>query len=217
MTYTGHVRPGGAAAVRELPLLVVTKIAVGPMANNVYLLRCRATGRQVLIDAADEPARVLDLVGRTGLDAVITTHAHGDHWQALTAVVEATRAPVLAHALDAPALPVPVHRTLEHGDRVDVGSAVLDVLHLRGHTPGGLALVHDDPEGHPHLFSGDSLFPGGVGKTTSRSAFDQLIGDVTERVFDRFPDETWVYPGHGDDTTLGAERPALPAWRERGW
>ena len=95
-------------------------------------------------------------------------------------------------------------------------TVALEVIHLRGHTPGSIALLYDDPEGPPHLFTGDSLFPGGVGKTTSET-FPQLIDDVTTRVFDRLPDETWFYPGHGNDSTLGAERPHLAEWRERGW
>jgi glyoxylase-like metal-dependent hydrolase (beta-lactamase superfamily II) len=92
------------------------------------------------------------------------------------------------------------------------------VIHLVGHTPGSIALLYDDPTGPPHLWTGDSLFPGGVGNTHgNRDDFEQLFADVTTKVFDRLPDETWVYPGHGNDTTLGAERPALPEWRARGW
>jgi len=91
------------------------------------------------------------------------------------------------------------------------------VLHLRGHTPGSIALRYDDPEGHTHLFTGDSLFPGGVGRTWSDEDFRTLLGDVEERVFGSMADDTWVYPGHGSDTTLGAERPSLGEWRERGW
>jgi glyoxylase-like metal-dependent hydrolase (beta-lactamase superfamily II) len=104
------------------------------------------------------------------------------------------------------------------GDTVAVGSCTLEVIALRGHTPGSIALLYDDPHGHPHLFTGDSLFPGGVGNTFGdEGAFASLIDDVEERIFQRLPDETWFYPGHGNDSTLGAERPHLGEWRERGW
>ncbi len=216
MPYSGEVVVGGPAQVRELPALVISKVAVGPYDNNCYLLRCRSTGRQLLIDAADEPDVLLELIGADGLDSVVTTHQHGDHWQALPAVVHATGARTVAHPLDAPALPEPTAIAVEHGDTVQVGEVSLEVIHLRGHTPGGIALLYDDPEGPPHLFTGDSLFPGGVGKTTP-DTFGQLMDDVADRVFDRLPDETWFYPGHGNDSTLGAERPHLQEWRARGW
>jgi glyoxylase-like metal-dependent hydrolase (beta-lactamase superfamily II) len=112
-----------------------------------------------------------------------------------------------------------VDRTVEHGDTITVGAVTLEVIHLRGHTPGSIALLYDGgDEAGPHLFTGDSLFPGGVGNTWDDSErFTQLYADVVERIFDRLPDETWVYPGHGKDTTLGVERPALPEWKARGW
>jgi glyoxylase-like metal-dependent hydrolase (beta-lactamase superfamily II) len=191
-------------------------MAVGPYDNNSYLLRCRSSGRQLLIDAAHSPAVLLDLVGSDGLDTVVTTHLHGDHWQALPAVIDATHATAVAHPLDAPELPVDIDRLVEHGDVLSVGDVSLSVIHLRGHTPGSIALLFDDPEGPPHLFTGDSLFPGGVGKTTDET-FQQLFDDVTTRVFDVLPDETWFYPGHGNDSTLGAERPHLSEWQARGW
>ncbi len=217
MTYTGNVRVGGTSDVRELPDLIVSKVAVGDFHNNCYLLRCRATDEQLLIDAAAEPERLLDLIGAAGLHQVLTTHRHPDHWQALAAVVEATGARTIAHPLDAPGLPVPTDLLVEEGDTVSVGHVTLRVLHLVGHTVGSIALAYDDPDGHPHLFTGDCLFPGGIGRTTSPEAFDTLLTGVREKVFDVLPDETWIYPGHGDDTTLGAERPALDDWRARGW
>ena len=216
MSYTGEVTVGGPAQVRELPELIISKIAVGPYDNNCYLLRCRRTGAQLLVDAADAPDALVALVGSEGLESVVTTHRHADHWQALPTVVDITRATTIAHPLDAPELPVPIDLLVEGGDTVRVGDVALEVIHLRGHTPGSIALLYDDPEGPPHLFTGDSLFPGGVGKTTSET-FPQLIDDVATRVFDRLPDETWFYPGHGNDSTLGTERPHLAEWRERGW
>jgi len=218
MTYHGKVRPGGPADTRELADLIITKLAVDEqMANNVYLLRCRATDEQVLVDAADDADAILSMVGADGLARVVTTHRHWDHHRALPAVVEATGAETIAGKEDAAELPVKVDRSVSDGDKVAVGDCELEVIHLVGHTPGSIALLYDDPAGTPHLFTGDSLFPGGVGKTWSADDFATLVDDVSSKVFDRLPDETWFYPGHGDDSTLGAERPHLAEWRERGW
>jgi glyoxylase-like metal-dependent hydrolase (beta-lactamase superfamily II) len=219
MSYTGKVSPGGPPDVRELEALRITKVSVGPMDNNAYLLRCHETGAQLLIDAANEPDRLLALIGEDGLSTVVTTHRHGDHWQALAAVVGATGASSVAHEADAGSLPVP-SVTVQDGAEVRVGACTLSVIHLVGHTPGSIALLYRDPApgGVPHLFTGDSLFPGGVGNTFgSRENFESLINDVQRKLFDRLPDETWFYPGHGNDSTLGTERPAIPQWRARGW
>jgi glyoxylase-like metal-dependent hydrolase (beta-lactamase superfamily II) len=197
--------------------LIVSKISVGPIDNNAYLLRCEITGEQLLVDAAEEPDRLLDLVGGDGLVGVVTTHRHADHWQALRDVVAATGARTFAHPADAPAIPVETDVFLDDGDQLRFGSVELDVVHLVGHTPGSIALVYDDPEGEPQVFTGDCLFPGGVGRTTSPEEFASLYGGVLEKLFGRLPDETWVYPGHGDDTTLGVERPHLAEWLARGW
>ncbi len=217
MAYTGQVSVGGAADVRELPALVITKVAVGPMSNNAYLLHCRETGEQLLVDAANESTRLLELVGDGGLATVVTTHRHADHVQALQDVVSATGATTVAGADDADAIPVTVDVRVGDDDTVTVGRCALSVIHLTGHTPGSIALCYQDPDGFPHLFTGDSLFPGGPGKTGSPDDFTSLMGDLDRKVFDALPDATWVYPGHGDDTTLGTERPSLPEWRARGW
>ena len=217
MTYTGEVTPGGPAGVRELGALTIAKASVGRTDNNAYLLTCRTTGERLLIDAAADARRLLDLVGDGGLGTVVTTHRHGDHHGALRQVVTATGARSLAHAADAPQVPV-VTATLADGDTVAVGDCALEVIHLVGHTPGSIALLHRDPGGIPHLFTGDSLFPGGVGNSFGDpAAFASLIDDVEHKLFDRLPDDTWFYPGHGRDSTLGAERPHLPEWRARGW
>jgi glyoxylase-like metal-dependent hydrolase (beta-lactamase superfamily II) len=217
MAYTGNVSVGGPADRRELPGLTITKVAVGPMNNNAYLLQCTATGELALIDAANEAGTLLSLVGSTPLATIITTHQHGDHWAALAEVQGATGAQTIAHPEDAGPLPVPVSHPVRHRDTFRVGDAELMVTHLRGHTPGSIALRYDDAAG-PHLFTGDSLFPGGPGNTQKDpERFTQLMNDLEERVFGELPDETWVYPGHGNDTTLGAERPHLPEWRARGW
>jgi glyoxylase-like metal-dependent hydrolase (beta-lactamase superfamily II) len=217
-TYTGDVEVGGPADVRELRGLTITKLAVSEMANNVYLLRDTATGEGLLIDAAAEPDAVLALVGEGGIRTVVTTHGHWDHHRALAQVVEATGAQTVAHPADAADLPVPVTRPVEHGDTVAVGEQTLEVVHLRGHTPGSIALVWRGGDAGTHVFTGDSLFPGGVGNTQQDARrFTSLVDDVEERLFGALPDEAWVYPGHGKDTTIGTERPHLAEWRARGW
>ncbi|WP_030909157.1 MBL fold metallo-hydrolase [Streptomyces sp. NRRL F-5126] len=218
MTYSGAVHVGGPADVHELTDLVISKIAVGPMNNNAYLLRCRATGAQLLVDAAAEPDKLLALIGEDGIAGVVTTHRHGDHWGALSEIVDATGARTYAGRYDAEGIPVPTDTPVGDGDTIGFGEIALTVRHLVGHTPGSVVLVYDDRHGHPHVFTGDCLFPGGVGNTFHDSeAFASLLHDVETKIFDRLPDETWVYPGHGDDTTLGDERPHLGEWRERGW
>ncbi len=231
--YSGRVAPGGPAQRRDLPGLTVRKLSVGPMDNNAYLLTCTVTGEQLLVDAAAEAERLLALVAEdtaaTGLGTVVTTHRHRDHHGALAEVVAATGAQVAAGSADADHLPVHVDRRLGHGDVVTVGRAGLEVIALRGHTAGSIALAYreDEPAATPgapatgpgsvHLFTGDSLFPGGPGKTSDPEAFRSLMTDLEERVFGVLDDRTWVYPGHGDDTTLAAERPHLPQWWARGW
>jgi len=216
--YTGDVLVGGPAAVRELPGLRITKVAVGPYNNNAYLLRCTATGDTLLIDAAAESNRLLAERGDGLLVTVVTTHQHPDHWQALEAVVGVAGPEVIAHPLDAPGLPIPMTQTVSDGDVLEFGVQRLKVIHLKGHTPGSIALLYDADPAAPHVFTGDSLFPGGVGNTHKNAAdFASLIDDVESKLFDALPGATWVYPGHGRDTTLGAERPQLGEWRARGW
>jgi glyoxylase-like metal-dependent hydrolase (beta-lactamase superfamily II) len=216
--YTGEVSVGGPADVRELPGLTISKIAVSEMANNAYLLRA-ANGEALLIDAAAEPDRLRQLIGDADVRTIVTTHGHWDHHRALPEIAAATGAETVAHAADAGDLPVPPQRTVEHGDTLTVGDQTLEVVHLRGHTPGSIALVWRGPDdAGVHVFTGDSLFPGGVGNTQKDQArFASLIDDVEQRIFAVLPDETWVYPGHGNDTILGAERPHLGEWRARGW
>ncbi|MCA6091728.1 MBL fold metallo-hydrolase [Streptomyces sp. SCA3-4] len=218
MTYSGAVEVGGPADVHELADLMISKVAVGPMNNNAYLLRCRATDEQLLIDAAAEPHTLLALIGDSGITSVVTTHQHADHWGALREVVDATGARTYAGREDAEGIPVPTDVLVDDGDTIRVGRVELTARHLVGHTPGSIALVYDDPHGHAHVFTGDCLFPGGVGNThDDPKAFASLIDDVETKIFGELSDETWVYPGHGNDTTLGTERPHLAEWRERGW
>ncbi|ADB74724.1 MBL fold metallo-hydrolase [Geodermatophilus obscurus] len=217
-SYTGDVEVGGPADVRELPGLTISKLAVSEMANNAYLLRDPDSGEALLIDAAAEPEALRAFIGDADVRTVVTTHGHWDHHRALPEVVEATGAVTVAHPADADELPVPVQRPVVHGETVRVGAQTLEVVHLRGHTPGSIALVWRGPEGAgTHAFTGDSLFPGGPGRATSPTDFTSLMDDLEERIFERFDDSTWIYPGHGKDSTLGAERPHLAEWRARGW
>lgn len=227
---TGHVTPGGDSWTLELPGAQVRKFSVSEMDNNVYLLTCTVTGERLLIDAADDADRIqAELTSApdssseapVALGQVLTTHRHWDHHRALAEIVERTGAVTLAGADDADAeeMPVQIGTRLAHGDTVRVGDLVLDVVSLRGHTPGSVALVltAGGDVCRTVMFSGDSLFPGGPGKTWSADDFGSLMDDLQERVFEVYPDETVVLPGHGDNTVLGAERPHLPEWRERGW
>jgi len=217
VTYTGDVHVGGPSDTREIDGLTVTKIAVGPYENNVYLLR-DSTGQGLLIDAAAEPGRLLEMIGDTPVQRIVTTHQHADHWHALAEVKAATGAATVAHPADAPGIPVPTDELVDDGGTVGFGDTVLSVIHLVGHTPGSIALCYLPDGAEPHLFTGDCLFPGGVGNTQKDpERFRSLYGGVVSKIFGRLPDATWVYPGHGNDTTLGAERPHLAEWSQRGW
>jgi glyoxylase-like metal-dependent hydrolase (beta-lactamase superfamily II) len=216
--YTGNVTVGGPPDVRSLPDLTVTKVAVGPYDNNCYLLRCSRTGEGLLVDAANEPDTLLGLVGDDGLATVLTTHRHFDHVQALAPVVAATGAETMAHEADAPEIPVPTTRILRDSDIITVGAAALKVIHLVGHTPGSVALLYDADPAAPHLITGDCLFPGGPGNTQKDpDRFASLMSGLEQKIFGPLPDATWIYPGHGADTTIGTERPHLAEWRARGW
>ncbi|QCU78130.1 MBL fold metallo-hydrolase [Citricoccus sp. SGAir0253] len=225
--------PSSTSPIRllhDLPRVTVRQRSVSEMANNVYVLTSKTSGTQVLIDAADDVDAVRELLESARADTpcelrlavIITTHQHWDHVRALAGVVEATGVPTAAGTEDAAAIEagtgVAAKVLLNHGDTATFDGISLAVVGLRGHTPGSVALVYEPEDGPPLCFSGDSLFPGGVGNTQQDPArFDSLFTDVVERLFDRYPDDMIVHPGHGDSTTLGAERPHLAEWRERGW
>jgi len=210
----------------DLPALTIRSISVSAMDNNVYLLTAKESGAQLLIDAADDLPAIQQLLADGAADTsaaprlalIATTHQHWDHVRALEELVAATGARTAAGADDADALPVAVDVRVSHGDVGNFDGFDVTAVHLRGHTPGSIAFVYQDPEGPAHIFSGDSLFPGGVGNTDKDPArFNQLLTDVTERLFGAYPDSAVVHPGHGKPTTLGAERPHLEEWRARGW
>lgn len=200
--------------------LDIGRLQVGTMANNVYLLVDRSTGECILVDAADDAPAILAMLAGRVPSLIITTHRHADHWQALAEIVAATGAPTAAGVNDAAGIGVPTQRGLRDGDTVQVGGVPVTVTELIGHSPGSIALhFAGDSDGLTHhLISGDALFPGGVGNTWGDpAAFQGLLRDVRTKVFDRLPDSTGVYPGHGDLTTVGQERPHLDDWERRGY
>ena len=176
----------------------ITKVEhMGPVDNNAYILSCRETGETVIIDAPAEPDKLLRELGDTKVKAIIITHRHGDHTAGLLEMKNGTGAPVVAHPDDAPALPMPPELQLKDGETYQVGNVQLLAMHTPGHTPGALCLLTGK-----HLFSGDTLFPGGPGRTGSPEAFLQVKDSITRKLLP-LPNETAVYPGHGLNTTIG--------------
>ena len=189
----------------------VHKVVVGPLDTNVFVLRCKETGEAVLIDAADQPERLLRMCRDLGVARVLETHGHRDHIRAVPALREAGYE-VGISAEDAPMLAC--HDFLLEDDAViDVGRLRLRTIFTPGHTPGSMTFL---VEGSGVLFGGDTLFPGGPGKT-SKATFPTIIRSIEERLFSYLDPDTVVMPGHGEDTTIGAERPHLREWVERGW
>jgi glyoxylase-like metal-dependent hydrolase (beta-lactamase superfamily II) len=190
----------------------ITRVVVGPMVNNVFVVRCTGTGEAVLIDAADEPEVLLPLCQELNVGDVLTTHGHGDHIQAVPAVRRAGHRVGVAPA-DAGMLPAHDFEIADH-DVIEVGQLRLHALHTPGHTPGSTCFT---VEGSPVVFSGDTLFPGGPGNTRRNPVnFATIIRSIQQRLF-TLPDDTVVLPGHGERTTIGAERPYLQEWVDRGW
>ena len=197
--------------IRSDARLVVRSLVAGPLDNNVWLAACAATKAAVIIDAADEPLRILDAVKPFRVQAVLTTHSHPDHHAAATAVCEALGVPFRIHLLDAPAAGIHPFDPIGDGEEIRVGAVTLRAIHTPGHTPGSTCFLGDDL-----LFSGDTLFPGGPGATTGADAFGEIMTSLERRLF-TLPDETRVLPGHGDPTTIGAERPSVAEWWRRGY
>jgi glyoxylase-like metal-dependent hydrolase (beta-lactamase superfamily II) len=190
----------------------ITKVVVGPMVNNVYVIRCAGTGQAVLVDAADEPDVLLPLCDELQVGDVLTTHGHRDHIQAVPAVRAAGHRVGVAPA-DAEMLPA---HDFEIADEevIEVGRLRLHALHTPGHTRGSTCFK---VEGSPVLLSGDTLFPGGPGNTRRNPTdFATIIRSIQQRLF-TLPDDTIVLPGHGAETTIGTERPHLQEWIDRGW
>ena len=191
----------------------IHKVVVGPVDNNVFVVRCRQTGDAVLLDAANEHERLLDLCKALGVRTVLETHGHWDHIQAVPAVRDAGYE-VGVTAADAAMLPS-YDFVLEDDTVINVGRLRLRTIATPGHTPGSMCF---QIEGSPVLLSGDTLFPGGPGATKfPGSSFEQIIQSIDERIFSKLDPATIVMPGHGDDTTIGTERPHLDEWIARGW
>lgn len=215
-----HVDPGGPPLVVPLSgSITMIKVSVGPVDNNAYLLQSRNNG-SLLLDAANDDDRLLKIISDQSLDTIVTTHRHADHWQALPSVAAATGAGLICGQPDLQAISIGAGVEglvgVWDGDQIELGTERLEVIGLVGHTPGSITLAYPGT-GMTHLFTGDSLFPGGPGRTTSPSDFGTLMNDLETKIFARFDDDTIVHPGHGDDTTLGDERPHLDEWRARGW
>lgn len=200
--------------------LEIRWIAVSDMENNVYLVTHRGSGARLLVDAADDWSAIKQFIGDAPVERVLTTHRHWDHVRALADALADTGAVSAAGEYDADAIEeeagVVITERLQHEDTITVGDVAIEIVHLRGHTPGSIALIIRDDE-DTVLISGDSLFPGGPGKTWSAEDFTSLMADLRSRIFDALPDSTVVLPGHGAHTTIGTERPHLDEWQERGW
>ncbi len=190
--------------------LLVRKICVGPLENNVYVVACAHTRKAVIIDAAAEPQRVVAAAADVEPVAILTTHGHHDHVGAVDEVRRRLGIPFRINAADAAKAGMPADIDFDDGDRIEVGKLAIEVRHTPGHTPGSCCFLVDG-----HLFSGDTLFPGGPGKTGTRDAFEQVMRSL-QGLF-TLPDDTIVHPGHGLDTTIGTERPSLPTWQARGY
>ncbi len=191
----------------------VHRLVVGPMDNNVYIVRCTSTGESLLIDAANEHDKLLELCRSLNVRQVVETHGHWDHIQAVEAVRDAG-IDVAVTSADAAMLPS-YDQILEDESVLKVGRLRVSTIATPGHTPGSMCFA---VEGTPLLFSGDTLFPGGPGNTSFENAdFATIIQSIEGRLFSAFDSNTLVLPGHGDGTTIGAESPHLGEWVERGW
>jgi len=189
----------------------VSRVVVGPLDNNVYLIEDTASGDALLIDAADDPNAIMRFVDDASVVGVFTTHGHGDHHQAVPSVPVALEAPFMLHPLDQSLAGKDIDVAITTGP-LAIGDTVATVAHTPGHTPGSVCLSLPGV-----VFTGDTLFPGGPGATRfGHSSFTTIIESLETELFS-LPDETIVFPGHGASTTIGTERPQLASWIERGW
>lgn len=213
---SAHVEPDGPwLELRDGPL-IVRKRSVSEMDNNVYAIACAGTGSALVVDAADDAPRIRAMLdGLTPL-AVVQTHGHWDHVRAWGDLAADPGLEVWGHAGDVERYPCAPDRLLEDGQVLTVGALEVEVVHVPGHTEGSLCLLVDGAQ-YRWLFTGDTLFPGGHGRTATHEDHERIMDGLVTRVFARLHDTTRVLPGHGDGTTLGAERSHLDEWRDRGW
>jgi len=189
-----------------MPILVdngrlrLTQLSLGPYGTNTYILTCLATGESAVVDAPGEAARVIEALEGTTPRFLLMTHAHMDHTGALAELKAALGLSVAAHPLEAPGLGLEPDRLLQGGENIRLGRLTLNVLHTPGHTPGSLCFLVGR-----HLLAGDTLFPNGPGNTRTPAAFQEIVRSISDKLF-TLPDETGVYPGHGDTTTIGQEK-----------
>ncbi len=191
--------------------LRIRKVCAGGFENNVYVVACARTGRSVVVDAAAEAERIGQAADGTEPTAILTTHGHPDHVGAAAEVARRLGVPFRIHHADAAMAGLPPDLAIEDEDQIEVGEITLTALHTPGHTPGSMCFVTEG-----HAFTGDTLFPGGPGRTTDAASFSRIVDSLRARLF-TLPDDTLVHPGHGLDTTIGTERSQLPAWVARGW
>ncbi len=190
----------------------ITKLTLGPLNNNVYILTCEQSGTSVVVDASFDAEAIVAATTGTNVQAILLTHGDHDHIDALPDLRSKLRVPVGIHPADAEKLDSQADFFLTDGDRYEIGSSSLQMMHTPGHTPGSVCFHVDTT-----LIAGDTLFPGGPGAThNDAQRFAQIITSIREKLF-VLPDETLVRPGHGDDTTIGTERPHLQEWIDRGW
>jgi glyoxylase-like metal-dependent hydrolase (beta-lactamase superfamily II) len=190
--------------------LIIRKIGVGSFENNVYILECPETHEALIVDGCFEAKKIIHAAEKSTVVGIIQTHGHRDHVQALPELKEELGVPIYAHPGDE--YPVSIDRPISDGDEIVFGKRSVTALHTPGHTPGGTCFLVGG-----HLIAGDTLFPGGPGNTWgNKEAFAQIISSIETKLF-VLPDDTFVYPGHGRDTTIGAEKPQLQEWIDRGW
>ena len=195
----------------ETEALTITRLSLGPYGTNCYLLVCPETRDSLLVDAPAQGERILEALEGTNPRYIVMTHNHPDHYQALALVAEKLAAPVAAHPADWAGLPLRPDLEVRDGENLSFGRVTARIIHTPGHTPGSLCLLAGD-----QLLAGDTLFPGGPGKTGSPAAFQEIVGSIQDKLLD-LPDRTAVLPGHGDSTSIGQERPAIESFLARPW
>jgi glyoxylase-like metal-dependent hydrolase (beta-lactamase superfamily II) len=201
-----EIKEGNMVVVAKDDNIQIEKLELGPFGTNAYILTCQQTGDSVLVDAPGEADTIIERLSGTNPKYILMTHNHMDHVGALSRLKSELNVPLVAHASDSGSLPSQPDTLLNDGDVVSFGKIQLDVLHTPGHTPGSLCFLTDK-----YLISGDTIFPGGPGKTGSPAAFKQVVESITSKIF-VLPDETEVHPGHGDSTTLKKEKQEFEAF-----